>query len=230
VVVEIGAGTGTITRELASRCRRVIAIERDPRLAAVLRRRFDGEGGVRVVEADARAWSFPDEPFRVVGNLPFAITTAMLRRLLSDPASRLVRADLVVQLEVAIKRSRRPPASALSLGWAPWWGSELVRRIPARWFLPAPSVDAAVIVYRRRSPPLLPAEERSSFEGFVRTLFRGADRPLPSALGAMCDPTSARRLTSDVGLPHRMRPVDLEAEQAVAVFRRWRAGRPADLR
>ena len=90
LVVEIGAGTGRLTAPLAERAGHVIAIEVDPRLARLLRRRFQGDARVTVVEADGLAAAFPACPFRVVANLPFAITTPMLRRLLDDPGLPLL--------------------------------------------------------------------------------------------------------------------------------------------
>jgi 23S rRNA (adenine-N6)-dimethyltransferase len=75
LVVEIGAGTGRLTAPLAERAGHVIAIEVDPRLARRLRRRFQGDNRVTVVEADGLAAALPACPFRVVANLPFSITT-----------------------------------------------------------------------------------------------------------------------------------------------------------
>ena len=103
LIVELGAGDGRLTAELARRARRVVAIEVDPRLAGKLRRRFE------VVEGDALAVRLPSEPFRVVGNIPFHRTTAILRHLLDDLGLPLERADLIVQLEVARKRTSVVP-------------------------------------------------------------------------------------------------------------------------
>ena len=85
LVVEIGAGTGVLTEALARRAGRVVAVEYDPRLAERARARLAGFGNVRVVTADALALPMPRRPFRVVANLPFGSTAAILRRLLGDP-------------------------------------------------------------------------------------------------------------------------------------------------
>lgn len=92
----------------------------------------------------------------------------ILRRLLDDPRVLLDRADLVVQWEVARKRASRPPSTLLSTTWAPWWEFRLGRRIAAHEFRPVPKVDAAVLVIRRRSEPLLPTAMASSYAEFVR--------------------------------------------------------------
>jgi 23S rRNA (adenine-N6)-dimethyltransferase len=171
-VIDIGAGAGAFTSALARRHADVVAIELDPvwadRLRANLRQ-------VRVVNADFLAVALPARPFRAVGCLPFGATTAILHRLLDDPSVPLVRADLVVQWEVARKRTATPPSSLISTVWAPWWEFRLGRRIPAAEFRPVPKVDAAVLNIVRRVPPLLPSAMAVTYANFVR-----ANWPFPA--------------------------------------------------
>jgi len=221
LVVEIGAGTGVLTAALAARARAVIAVEVDARLARGLRSTFAGVPVVRVVEADVRSWGLPREPYRVLGNVPFAITTEVLRQLLDDPTSPMSRADLVVQLEVARKRTQDPPRSVRSLVWGPWWTFSVGRRIPARSFRPPPAVDAAMLTIRRRDPPLLPPGELEPFERLLRRLFLTSDRPVVRCLRSVVG-SQAGRVASDVGLSHRARSTDLRVIDAVALFRRVR--------
>jgi 23S rRNA (adenine-N6)-dimethyltransferase len=171
LVVEIGAGRGALTYALARRGVEVVALEKDPHWAEslrdeVARRRLEGE--VRVVRCDALDYRMPDRPHRVIGSLPFGATTAILRHLLDDPDSCLVRADLIVQWEVARKRAVLPPSTLLSTTWAPWWSFEVVGRLPADAFRPKPSVDAAVLRVTRRDPPLLPLRMAAPYASFVR--------------------------------------------------------------
>ena len=126
------------------------------------------EDQIRVVCCDAREYRMPRRPFHAFGSLPFGATTSILRHLLDDPSSGLVRADLIVQLAVARKRSATPPATLLSTMWAPWWSFEMGRRIPAGAFRPVPSVDAAVLRVSRRVPPLLPPRMATAFASFVQ--------------------------------------------------------------
>ena len=137
LVLDLGAGHGALTAALLDAGAHVVAVEVDPRAVAVLRRRFDG---VRVVEGDLLTVPLPRRPYRVVANLPFATTSATLRRLL-DPRGQLVRADLVLQRGAAIGWSqRRVRRFDLRLG----------PTIPAHRFMPPPSVDAAVLRVTRR--------------------------------------------------------------------------------
>jgi 23S rRNA (adenine-N6)-dimethyltransferase len=170
VVVEIGAAFGNCTFALAREVDQVVAIEADPHLASQLRREVErlGVTNVRVLDLDALRYRFSRQPFRVFGSLPFGITTALMRRLFDDPTVPLVRADLVVQWDVARKRAAVPPTTLLSTTWAPWWEFHLGERIPANAFRPVPSVDAAVLRVTRRTPPLLPVELAAGYSEFVR--------------------------------------------------------------
>jgi 23S rRNA (adenine-N6)-dimethyltransferase len=170
LVVEIGPGRGACTFALARRGVRVIALEKDPAWADALRDAVHRRGldNVTVVRGDALDAGLPRRPFRVFGSLPFGSTTAILRRLLGNPAGELQRADVLVQWEVARKRAASPPSTALSTAWAPWWTFEMGRRIPARAFRPVPRVDAAMLHVIRRRPPLLPLSMAPAYADFVR--------------------------------------------------------------
>jgi len=100
--------------------------------------------------------------------LPFAQTTAILGRLLGDSGGHLLRADVIVQWEVARKRAVMPPSTLLSTTWAPWWTFDIGRRIPATAFRPVPAVDAAVLRVTRRDPPILPTQMAGPYASFVR--------------------------------------------------------------
>jgi 23S rRNA (adenine-N6)-dimethyltransferase len=169
IVVDLGAGTGRLTAELARVAHRVVAVELDPQLAAGLRGRWDN---VAVLEADAAAVELPREPFRVVANLPFSRTNDLLHRLLDDPRTPLVRADLVVQWEVACKRGLPWPSTQNSVVWGAFYEASIARRLPRSAFQPAPVVDAAVLVFRRRADPLIALELASDYRTFVARGFR----------------------------------------------------------
>lgn len=136
LVLDLGAGTGALTALLASHAGRVVAVERDPSLARRLRRRFERIDNVSVHERDIADIHLPHRPFRVVANVPFAGSNALIRRLL-DRRVPLVQADLVVAHGVALSWAARSPRCAY------------VCRLAPSSFVPAPSGDAAVLRIRR---------------------------------------------------------------------------------
>jgi 23S rRNA (adenine-N6)-dimethyltransferase len=145
LVVDVGAGLGALTAPLLATGARVIAVEIHPRRAAALRARFGDE--IVVVRADATDLRLPRQPFRVVANPPFSVTTALLRRLL-HPGSRLVRADLILQGRVA-RRWVEPGAPGAGR-WLRDFAAELGPTVPADAFRPPPPTGARVLTVRRR--------------------------------------------------------------------------------
>src|SRR5438093_373729 len=106
----LSAGPGALTAPLVAAGARVVAVELHPHRAQALRERF-AACAVTVVQADASDLRLPRRPFKVVANPPFAVSTAILRRLL-HPTSRLVRADLVLPRQVAARwAGGRAPAA-----------------------------------------------------------------------------------------------------------------------
>ncbi len=195
----------------------MIAVERDPIFVDHLRTAFASRSNVEVVQANALHVSLPQEPFRVFGNLPFSFGTRILRRLLDDVASPLVRVDALVQFEMARKRAAIAPSTLVSLGWLPWWEFAVVRRVPRSAFRPVPSVDAAMLVIRRREPALLPPDQRTAFVRLLARAFAAPDRPA-ERIFAGADRRRWIRLAEERGLIHAARPAELDVFDWVAVF------------
>jgi 23S rRNA (adenine-N6)-dimethyltransferase len=173
LVVDIGAGSGRLTAELARVARRVVAIELDPRLASGLRGRWPN---VDVVMGDALTVVLPNEPFRVVANIPFAHTSDLLHRLLDDPRLPLVRADLIVEWGVAVKRGLPAPSSVSGILWGAFHELRVERKLPAAAFDPPPSCDAGVLVATRRAKPLIAPVDLPAYRRFVADAFRRGQR------------------------------------------------------
>ncbi len=209
-VLEIGAGGGRLTAALASCAHRVTAVELDTRYAGLLRRAFSNLPHVAVIEADILRVPLPSEPYRAFGNIPFGITNAILRRLLDEPAGPLDRADLLVQFEVARKRTAVWPSTLLSLGWLPWWELVLTRRIPRHGFEPPPSVDAGLFRITRRDPALLPVEARPAYVGYLRRAFDRPSWPVRRTFRAELPPMTWKRLARERGIPVDAAPRQLD--------------------
>lgn len=211
-VVEIGPGLGVLTRRLLAAGASVLAVELDARLAEYLRRELYAVAGFELIEADALSLHpremFPGERFKVVANIPYHITSPLLHAFLEGerPPDLTV---LLVQLEVA-ERVAAPPGqmSYLSVFAQNVASAEVVARVPADAFEPAPDVDSAVLRLRRRDEPVVPVGEgREPFYRIVQAGFRqrrkqvhnGLTRELPvdrdvvEAALAACDVDPERR-------------------------------------
>ena len=174
VGIEIGPGRGALTELLLPRMRHLYAIEYDRALAEHLRRRFDGDTRITIVERDVLEVNLGElagEPYVVVGNVPYYITTPILFHGLTRP--RPERAVYLVQREVA-ERIVAPAGAheygALSVNVQAVAAAELLFRVPAGAFRPPPKVESAVVRIVPRSDPVVHAEEEAAF----RTLVQGA--------------------------------------------------------
>lgn len=145
LVLDIGAGFGTLTECLLQAGVRVVAVELHDQRAGALRDRFAG-CPVTVVQADAADLRLPRRPFRVVANPPFAVVKPLLGRLLA-PGSRLYAADLVVSWHMA---ARWVSGDAPGAGrWISTFQASPGAAVPREAFIPAPPRDARVLVIRR---------------------------------------------------------------------------------
>lgn len=200
-ILELGAGDGALTVPLSRLGRPLTAIELDEHRARRLAARLPT---VRVRQADAL--TVPLDAPVVVGNVPFHLTTPILRRLLDDDSWQ--HAVLLTQWEVARKRAGVGGRTLLTAQSDPWVAASLHGRVPAEAFRPRPGVDGGLLVLRRRGRPLVPVSERRQYREFVRQVFQGRGRGIGQILGGRAG-GELRRL----GLPSSALPRDLTPEQ-----------------
>jgi 23S rRNA (adenine-N6)-dimethyltransferase len=217
-VFEPGAGTGILTQALADRGCRVVAVERDPRLFRALRARFIGRTNVECHLGDALDVPLPRGPYAVVANVPFAITAALVRRLL-DARHAPEQAWLIVQREAAEKYAGVPRMTLFALHHAPLFDIDLVAALPRDHFRPPPSVDCALLRVRRRNPPLLQASALAPYRALVRAAFGRHEPDVRRSLRTFFTPTQLRRLSRDLGFPLDARAHELRSEHWLGLWR-----------
>jgi 16S rRNA (adenine1518-N6/adenine1519-N6)-dimethyltransferase len=185
VFLEIGPGRGALTLPLAERAARVVAVEIDAALAAELRRR--APRNVEIVAADALAVdlrSLVPQGARLGGNLPYYVSSPLLRRFLSL-RGHVRDLHVMLQEEVA-RRVASPPGSKeygiLSVLYALWTDTEIVARFPPGAFSPPPKVGSAVLRARFRDRPRAEIEDTDAFERFLQKAFAHRRRTLENNL------------------------------------------------
>ena len=218
-VLEIGAGTGRLTHPLADVAGRVTAVEIDARLVRRLQRSFESQPHVQIVGGDIMRTPLPTGQWRAFGNIPFAFSTQILRRLLGAETVGLDRADVLIQYEAARKRAAIHPGTLLSLSWRPWWQLTLTRRIQRAGFEPPPAVDAGMLAITRRRSPLLDLQERRAYVALLSRAFDKGSWPVRRSLHAVVPPMTWKRLARDRGLGMDARPGELDVQDWVAIHR-----------
>lgn len=190
-VLEVGAGLGALTDRLAERARRVVALEIDERFIGWLRNRYARQPQVEIVQADVletdlSALLGPDAVrYRVVANLPYYITSPVLRHLLECPTPPCLIV-VTVQLEVAQRLTARPGQMSLLAVSAQFYGQvRMVGRIKAGAFYPRPEVDSAIVrIEPHAGGPPLPPPAREAFFRVVRAGFSQPRKQLRNSLAA----------------------------------------------
>lgn len=226
-ILEIGPGEGALTLPMERLRRPITAVE----IHSGTAQRLHGRTGpsTDVVTADFLRRPLPREPHVVVGNLPFHLTTAILRHLLHGPGWS--EAVLITQWEVARRRAGVGGASMMTAQWQPFFEFLLAGRVPARSYTPAPSVDGGLLTITRRTSSLLPWNQRTSYAEFVHQVFTGKGRGIAQILRNICGTPKAvvgQRL-GELSIRSTALPKELTAEQWTGLYRRLgkveRAGR-----
>lgn len=216
-IVEVGAGDGALTLPLQRLGRPLTAIEIDGRRAARLAKRVAAPS--RIVQADFLHYRLPHTPHVIVGNLPFHLTTAMLRRILHGPG--WTDAVLLVQWEVARRRAAVGGATMMTAQWWPWFEFGLARRVPADAFRPRPSVDGGLMTITRRAEPLIDIADRRPYQAMVHQVFTGRGHGIAQILGLRMPRNRARKWLRQHDIGVSALPRDLNAAQWADLFVEW---------
>jgi len=174
-LIEIGPGRGSLTARLHGKPCRLVLIEYDRALAERLRQRYADDASVTVIQADVLTVNFAEVaggPFKLVGNIPYYITTPILFRALEPP--RPQRAVFLVQREVAQRMAAKPGTSeygALSVNAQALSKLDVLFRIAPGSFNPPPKVESAVVRVTPLDSPIITDDEQPRFRRLVQDAF-----------------------------------------------------------
>jgi 16S rRNA (adenine1518-N6/adenine1519-N6)-dimethyltransferase len=231
-VLEIGPGKGALTRHLAGRCEALYLVELDRDLARSLQEEFGGVPGVRVMEQDILRLHLAHLTHRVgelkvVGNIPYNITTPILFHLLQRPRPREI--VLMVQKEVAERILANPGTSefgALTVGVRSVARVEKLLKVPASAFRPVPAVDSVVLRVRPLRPEPLSLHEEDSLRQLTRVAFQQRRKQFQAILrghpAMALSHEEVRELEAATGFDLRRRPETFSPEEFIALSRELR--------
>lgn len=224
-VVEVGPGRGALTDRLAERAGRVVAVELDRALAALLRDRYADRPHVEIVEQDVlevELAALAGGPYVLVGNVPYYITTPIIFHALRPPYP--LRSVYLVQREVA-DRLAAPAGGAdygaLSVNVQAVATVEALFRVPASAFRPPPRVESAVVRLTPRSDPDVSPAEVEPFRAFVQACFGLRRKQMRRVVRTVldCDADRAERLLAAAGVDPDTRPETLTPAAFAALHR-----------
>lgn len=221
-VLEIGPGRGVLTGPLLDGGARVTAVELDDRLSRSLDEKL-GPRGLSLVHADFLELDLArlgEGPFAVIANLPYAVGTPILQKLL--PWTGWTRAVLMFQKEVALRLCAAPGGAdfgLLTLSTLLWAEPEYLLDVPAAGFRPPPKVDSGVVRLRRRASPLLAVERHAAFFRVAKAAFEHRRKMAAGVLASASGKprVEVEALFARLGVPAQARPENISVDAWIAL-------------
>ncbi len=225
-VLEIGPGPGTLTEELVASAKHVTAVEFDEALAAKLPGRIKANN-LTVVQSDILGFDLTSLPpdYKVVANIPYYLTSNLLRVLCESP-NHFSKAAILIQKEVAERVCARPGAmSLLSVSVQFYCETSLGSVVPARLFTPPPKVDSQILKLTYRTQPLFPGIDTKQFFRVVKGAFSQRRKTLLNSLsaGLQLDRVQTADLLEAAGIIPTQRAQALDLEQWYTLYTQFQA-------
>ena len=209
IVYDIGAGSGIVSAVLAERCRSVVAVEVEPRMAGKLRSNMERLPNVSVHEGDVLLMPLPKTPYKIFANIPFHLSSPIVRRFTEaehPPAAMY----LIVQKQFANKLLPDSDRFTGQLGMliGPKFAVRIRKRLRRTDYWPHPNVDTVLLEIIPREQPLIAKKDLPAYRQFIIDCFS--------------DPKQfAKTPRASVGLPPETRPSQMQLNQWVALFMKW---------
>ena len=223
-VLEIGPGLGHLTEYLAGQAGHVLAVELDRRLSEELRRKFAGQK-VTVHQGDILKFNLSQLPsaYKVVANIPYYLTSNLLRTLAEAPNPPKLMV-LLVQKEVAQRLAAKPgDMSLLGISVQLYYDVEAGIVVPAKLFEPPPKVDSQVVVLLRHSKPVFHDLDTKKFFRIVKAGFSEKRKKLRSSLagGLNLDREETDKLLKSAGIGPDSRAQELSLKDWYSIYKNF---------
>jgi len=218
-IIEIGAGHGELTKELGIKNKelRIIAIEKDTKLARLLKEKFGAQKNIEIIGGDVlstlpsiiRNSKPPIRNYKLVGNIPFYITGRLFRILGElEPKPQLI--VLTIQKEVAERICAKPPKMNLLAAAVQLWAEpQIIGYVPKKYFSPPPKVDSGIIRLRIKGHE---SEIANNYYKLIKILFRQPRKTILNNLSALKNKGELRSILEKTGIDPAARPQNLSLE------------------
>jgi len=218
-VLEIGAGKGALTFRLAELASQVIAVENDPRFAQLLRDRSSDYPQIQIVQEDFRGMRLPTRPYCVVANIPYAITTAILDKLLGPQGQGFRRGVLLMEKGAALRFTSERTSDPRLLTWRMQYRLQVICSVDRSSFSPPPRVDSAILSIARRSVPLLPPAQCARFAAFAAHALKSPRQCVYDAFHGIFTATQLKHVCRQARMERSQPVASLSEEQWGIAFK-----------
>lgn len=223
VVIEIGAGEGIITQELAKKAKKVIAFEIDNNLSQKLKTRFLDKGFVEIVSQDFLQFELPKNDYKVFSNIPFNLTASIIKKLAfaSNPP---VDSYLIIQKEAAQKFVGKPISannSLVSVLIQSNFEVSIFHQFRKDDFFPRPMVDTVMIRFQKMDMPRIRASEKDLFYDFVTFGFNQFEPNIFKGLSKVMNANAINEVANVKHFSVTVKPSQLNTGDWVALFEKF---------
>ena len=227
-ILEVGPGRGFLTKALAERAGRLVAVELDDALISSLREKFADYDNVDIVEGDARTVDFESlvgaaAEYKVVANLPYYAATPIVRRFLEAP-HKPTTLVVMVQLEVGQEMAAPPgKMGILSVATQLYGNPRIVTSVPPKAFRPSPNVTSAVVRIDTYAEPAVVFDSDESFFTLVKAGFSAPRKQIHNSLknGLGIDSDAIMALLKNAGISPTRRAQTLSIDEWGDLYREY---------
>ena len=215
-IVEIGPGIGVLTKELLAKAGKVTAIEIDNRLIPILEVYTDEPDHLEVIQGNALEVPMPDEPYKIVANIPYHITSPLLRHAFLESKTIPTSMTLLIQREVAEKICSEKGGGILTVLVQLFGEPEIITHVPALSFLPPPKVESSVLHVRCFDKPKASPEAIEEIFRLTKLAFSQRRKMISNSIGKM---DGGMELLEKAGIDSNRRPQTLSVEEWIELAR-----------
>ncbi len=217
VIYEIGAGTGIITSVLTQFCKKVIALELDSSLYSSLKKKFQSVPNIELRHGNFLNEVLPTYEYKIFSNIPFMITSDVVKRLLNSPHPP-TDAYLIVQKEFADKILGGTKENILSITTKPWFDIEIIHTFSPNDFHPTPKVNIVLLRLQKKVNMLIDSQNKELFKDFVVYSFTHSGPTLQKSLKDIFTKEQFQRLAHDLKFSNKVNPTEITFEKWLGLF------------
>ncbi|AFM00047.1 dimethyladenosine transferase (rRNA methylation) [Desulfitobacterium dehalogenans ATCC 51507] len=216
IVLDLGAGKGGLTLVLSNQARKVVAVEYDQKFIKKLKQ-LEMKNTV-IIEQDILKISLPREHFVVVSNIPYAITTPIMKMLLNNPSNGFQRGVIVMEKGAAKRFTSNFVKDPYVIAWKMWFDIQYVKAISSKNFSPPPRVDSAMITINRKAKPIVPYSDYLIFWGLVAYVLKNPQLSIDLALRGVFTPPQIKHLKTSLRIKNEVTVATLSERQWGLIF------------
>lgn len=220
-IVEIGPGVGVLTELLLQKAKKVTAIELDPRMTTLMKWFIkESQDHLTIIQGNALQTPMPTETYKIVANIPYHITSPLIRHVCMESPVPPTSLTLLIQKEVAQKICDQKHAGLLTIIVGLYGKARMILEVPPACFVPPPEVDSAVLHIDCFAKPLADADTIDRVLKLLKLGFGGKRKMLRNTLGSLQDGDA---LLEKTGIEATRRPETLTVQEWIALANNWRS-------